>query len=80
VVQVAECNIHNHKLEAVQDVVDVLPKNFTENEAVRVKFAVMVVNAHVVALVDVDEVHALAAQGNVSAALKNVMGADANVN
>jgi hypothetical protein len=44
------------------------------------KFVAMVENAHVVVLVDVDEVYALAAQENDSAALKNVMDADANVN
>ena len=80
-VQVAECNIHNHKLEAVQDVVDILPKKITGNEAVRVKFAAVVVNVHAVALVDANVRHAPAIADALNpVAQKDATNVDANVN
>jgi hypothetical protein len=79
VVQVAECNIHNHKLGAVQDVVDVLPKKFTENEAVLVKFIVTVVNIHASVQADARAVHALATVDVQNLAVQKD-AVDANVN
>jgi hypothetical protein len=74
-----ECNIH--KLGAVQDVVDVLPKKFTGNEAVRVKFAAVVVNVHAVALVDANVRHAPAIADALNpVAQKDATNVDANVN